>query len=365
MIAYYLGIPGSGKSYAGVYTIFNNFSDNPKAKKDLKKDYISCYTNINQFNFDKVKNVYKFDFNEFYKQISALHRLYKKKEPDSVLIEQAKEYNIYKTLFVIDECHNFFDREDAVLVWWLTYHRHLYHDIFLITQNLALVNAKYKPLAEAFYMARPSSLKLSNKNFQYTYYTDKRLTKDSKVNIVKYPKVKEVFELYHSGDEVKTKNVVLHFVVISAVLAIILLVGLYYFFSSFTPDNEVAKKSSIQTAQPPAKVLERKITTYSSASSETDSSADISDKRFIKVSCSMSSCTYANVSFDPHVFAYLKSLDSFELLYKKRVNKRFYIYYALVDSSVYSVFFKSDSGVENESESVNLLAGVIPGSQSR
>ena len=360
MIAYYLGIPGSGKSYAGVYTIFNNFSDDPKAKKDLKKDYISCFTNINQFNFDKVKNVYKFDFNQFYKHLTSLHRLYKKKEPDSVLIEKAKEFNIYKTLFVIDECHNFFDREDAVLVWWLTYHRHLYHDIFLITQNLALVHSKYKPLAEAFYMARPSSLKLSNKNFQYVYYTDKRLSKDSRVNIVKYPKVKEVFELYHSGDEVKSKNVVLHFVVISAVLLLILFIAGYYFFATFVPDDHKAKKD--KSSHPATAVKNRSQSSTTSVSEGASSaSADLSDKRFVKISCSLSSCTFGSSSFDPHVMTFLKEQDGFSLVYKKRVNARFYVFYALVDSSIYNAFFLNSNGVENNEESVNLLAGVIPG----
>ena len=80
---------------------------------------------------------------------------------------RAKKLNLYKALFVIDEAHNFFQTKDDVLVWWLTYHRHLYQDIFLITQNLALIDRKYKPLAEYFYKAVPSSLRLNKKVFKY------------------------------------------------------------------------------------------------------------------------------------------------------------------------------------------------------
>jgi len=179
MISYFLGIPGSGKTYYSVNVIYQNFlkdtSSLKKKKKELsfKKDYKYCYTNINELKFKKLKNTIKLDFDDFFKKLTLLHRMYSiDKASDKELIEKAKELKLYKILFVIDEAHNYFDVNKPVLVWWLTYHRHLYHDIFLITQNLSLINPKYKPLAERFYRAKPISLSFNKQYFYYKYFTE-------------------------------------------------------------------------------------------------------------------------------------------------------------------------------------------------
>jgi len=246
MLYYYLGIPGSGKSYAGVELIYNNFSDDKEAKKDKKFDWINCYTNINEFQFDKINNVYEFKFDDFYKQLEELYSIYNdKSKTDKDLIEKAIEFKIYKTLFVIDECHRYFDVQDKVLVWWLTYHRHLYHDLILITQSLGLIHAKYKPLAEAFFRAKPSSLTLNKKYFNYTYFTDSRLTQAGKVSVIKIKKNKKVFELYHSGDSVKSKNVIMRFLIIALLFAFVLFaIGYFYFYKKDKDIQELKQKEN-------------------------------------------------------------------------------------------------------------------------
>jgi len=208
MLLFITGVPGAGKTYKAVKHIYDNFSLDLENKSDL---YLFCYTNISNFNYKNVdERVKPLDFDDLKSKLTILYDFYKyKKYDDKSLIEEAKKLNLYKALFVIDEAHNFFQTKDDVLVWWLTYHRHLYQDIFLITQNLALIDRKYKPLAEYFYKAVPSSLRLNKKVFKYNVFIDSRMTKASKVKVEKINFDSNVIELYHSGDVVRSPNFIL------------------------------------------------------------------------------------------------------------------------------------------------------------
>ena len=93
---YLWGNAGSGKTYYAVDKIYNNFSTDKEAKKD-KHVYDVCYTNINEFEFEKVNNVLLLDFDDLKSKLATLHKLYKEKNSDDVLIEFCKEHNIYNS----------------------------------------------------------------------------------------------------------------------------------------------------------------------------------------------------------------------------------------------------------------------------
>ena len=178
MIEFVIGVPGSGKTYKAMYSLYNNFGKNDKIKdkKFLFNDVDFALTNINEIKKEHFDNVYDLDFDLFYNSIEILHNMYIKKSNDTVLKSKAKELNVYGCLIILDECHNYLDKQDKVLVWWLSYHRHLHQQIYLITQNLALVNSKYKAFSEFFYKAYPSSLKLFNKYYEiYSIYIFKNV----------------------------------------------------------------------------------------------------------------------------------------------------------------------------------------------
>ena len=337
MIVYYLGIPGSGKSYSGVNTIYNNFSDAKDAKKDLKKNYINCYTNINEFKFDLVKNVYKFDFDVFLKQITELHQMYSKKKTDEELIEKAKEFKIYKTLFILDECHQYLDLEKKVLVWWLTYHRHLHHDIYLITQKLSLVNAKYKPLAEAFYKAKPMSLTLNKQYFNYIYFTEKGMTNASKVGINKVKKRQAVFKLYQSGDSVESKNVIMKFIIIAAVFFVILMLLGYFFFSS--------KDSEIENAKPHKISVSKQIVSETKSNNsdpkekeekEEKEEIDYENSKLFKLSCTISNCSNDDIEIPPQLLAIFIGDESIKILYENKFPTHLSDYYLTSSNDFYN-----------------------------
>ena len=163
-ITYYTGIPRSGKTLKAVALIYETFVS-PNIEKtgfldkalekvgfstDKQSEYINCYTNINQFNFDIDERLLKLDFQELEKNLNLLHLMYLAKNSDDELIEKAKELNICHSLFVIDEAHNFFNKKSDLLTWWLSYHGHIYHEIILITQHLTLILKEYTQFTEYF-----------------------------------------------------------------------------------------------------------------------------------------------------------------------------------------------------------------------
>lgn len=231
MICFVLGVPGSGKTALAVNHIVAN-KDNDK--------YQSIFTNINQFKFEKIEKSYPLDWDIFYKHIIDLHALYKTKVTDDVLIEKAQEFNLYKSLIVLDECHNYLDNRDSVLVWWLSYHRHLAQDIFLITQNLALVESKYKAFAEVFYRASPSFLRFQHHILKYTKFIGSRMTQKDKFGVEKLnTKKNDVFSYYKSGDNSKGFNIILKYISIAFLFLFIFLVFAFIYFNSKKNDDIV------------------------------------------------------------------------------------------------------------------------------
>lgn len=269
MIEYYLGLPGSGKTYRAVDHVYNAFLD-PKSKTFGKYDRF--FTNINEFKFESFntsnkdqfakvsaknttlsddqassgkrelttnvsalasskKVAFNLDMDQLLISLAELRDLYLSKVGDSVLLERADELELSNTLFIIDEAHNFFDAKNDVLVWWLSYHRHLHQDIILITQNLALIYRKYLTFGEFFYRAVPSSLRIRGGVFTYHQFVNYKLYKNSHTGTIKVKFNKAVYDLYGSGANTQGKKVIIKFIIIGSVLFLIVVV--FFNFISF------------------------------------------------------------------------------------------------------------------------------------
>lgn len=294
MIEFDLGLPGSGKTYKAMYSLYSNFGLNDKFKDSKFKhnDIKFAYTNINEIKLEHFKKdtVKKLDWDEFKTALQHLHLLYKSKKEDSVLIEKAKELNIFECLIIIDECHNYLDVQDKVLVWWLSYHRHLHHQVYLITQNLALVNSKYKSFSEFFYMAKPSSLKIFKNKMVYTQYTTSRMSMASKSGVIKIPFIKEIFDSYHSGANQQSENVLKKFVVIAILFFLLLIFILIGIQSYWTTKAESINETSIKEETP---VKEKVITEVPKLLfNNKDSLYDTTDLQLFKFVCYGVFCNY-------------------------------------------------------------------------
>ena len=248
MITYIVGNPGSGKTYYAVFKIHQLFIFKPKdtflskvIKPEKQKEYSYCYTNINGFKFDLDAKFIKFDYEKFYSDLEVLYLLYMDKVGDDVLNEKAKELNLHGALIILDEAHNFFKaKEDNILVWWLTYHRHLYQDIWLITQDLSLISNEYKRIAEHFVKAVDSSKRLFKNKFRYMLYGSYKMYQKDVMQKFHVPYLKEVFNLYHSGQNASQKSFVRKFLYVSLFLFITLSIYFYFFVQSFKSDEASA-----------------------------------------------------------------------------------------------------------------------------
>jgi zona occludens toxin len=348
MIVIYTGVPGSGKTYAATDIIFNNFSEHPKAKKDLKKDYHNCYTNINELKRNKLNHVYDFNLtdqdyhNKVLQGIEKLYEAYKNKSNDDELIEIAKELNLYRSLFVIDEAHNIFSERTKALIWWLTYHRHLYHDIILITQNLGLIDSKYKTLAEYFYRAKPKSLSLNPKYFIYKTFVDSRMSKASHAGDKKILKRKEVFDIYKSGDSVETKNIVLKYIIISLGIFAFLFISFMYYLS--TKSKPQPKKQDTNTSiHPPSPA--------SSSSPVPFNNSDFED-RLYNILCTDTTCKLFDHDIPFSVFEALVKKYKLEIISTHKTKYTREIYFISSKDFTY-LFAKEDYALNNSSVNIS------------
>lgn len=256
-ISFITGIPGSGKTYYAVHHLYKSFIEPMKneSKKEDKKSLFSflfgvkeetrtydyCYTNINEFNFSICDKIKLYEHDIIYEKLKILYSLYLNKADDKTLIEKAKEFKIFNSLFIIDECHNFYDKEDEVLVWFFTYHRHLYIDIYMITQDLTLVESKYKTIAEFFFQALPNSKKINTKIFKYRQFLSYKMYQKDIVGNFTLPAKNEVFALYTSGAKNNSKSIVNKFIAIFIFIALITFT-LFKIFMFLLSDKEKSKE---------------------------------------------------------------------------------------------------------------------------
>ena len=362
MITYLIGNPGSGKTYYAAYMIYQLFLFEPKktfltkfVKPKEKPDYSFCYTNINEFKFELCDKFKKFDFDEFYLGLRNLYALYKTGATDNEVNEKAKELNLYGCVFVLDECHNFFkDKKDEILVWWLTYHRHLYQDIYLITQDLTLVNNEYKRIAEKFYRAVDSSRRLFSKKFRYEVYASYRLYKKDQLEIINIPFLQEVFDLYHSGQSSNKKSFV-RFYFLLAIVIFILLIFYFYFVvvSIFRGDTSEPEKNipADEKIHVPASQTPASSSLFFDNKKPKDNNIDIPEIYIYDITCLNNNCHFSD---DYHLFplsliSYISSTHTPLYFYFEPKTNELVKYYYVFDKPVFAnLIQKNNKGVSDE-----------------
>ncbi|MFK5882364.1 MAG: zonular occludens toxin domain-containing protein [Sulfurospirillum sp.] len=360
MIIYLVGVPGAGKTYYAVNEIFEDVKSN-------KHQFI--YTNIDQFDFKLSSKIKKFDFEEFQLNIIDLYNLYKDKDStDDDLIDLVKKLGYYKTLFVIDESHNFFDALNPVFVWLFSYHRHIFIDFLLITQNLALIDSKYKKFAEYFIRAVPTTLLLFSNTFKYRIFIDSRMSAKSQASVKKLKKSKEIFDLYHSGDSVKSPNVIKKYL-IYFLIGVIIVSIMFHFVTNFMKGDPNVKKNVSSPSRDLAVKRDKIYVPSGNGGFLRQKSARLSQEinnntNYYYITCSGFTCTFKNYDFvlTPNSLAFvIKEFTCSSIFKETTVSKTSYLLkcqnlgflnqFTLLSGGkknedsrpVRSAFFKSDS----------------------
>ena len=250
MVSLIVGFPGSGKTYYAIDKIHKIMSN----KHDLSEDIEIIYSNINGLNialFPKSEIMLKkFNIDDFLKYLNECFELYElhknEHDVDEYLIEFSKNNNYFNCMIIFDECHDFLSNQDRVKIFWLTYHRHLHHEIDLLTQNKTLINSKYRAIPEIFIEAQPRSKKLFSNTLNYKYYASFAMRKIDMFNTSSIKTNKEVFELYKSGNESHQKSIIKKFIYILFIGIILASVLFYKLFTSFSNDDDDIKSSNTE-----------------------------------------------------------------------------------------------------------------------
>lgn len=333
MVFFLTGVPGSGKTY---YLV--NFAEKNMEKVDKKtneKQYLQVVHNISGY-----KRGFYVDFGvDYLPKIISLNQYYltvkKDLNKDELLIKKAEELGIYKILLIVDECHLYFindftekgKKQYYALLWFISYHRHLYVDLVLSTQNLSLVDYKFKAFAEFYVKAVPSSMRFNLNpfaapKFTYYYYPDSRMWNDTKFKTEHIKAEKKIFDLYTSGDSVKKQKVYLQTLLLIGA-SLIVVAGLWYAFKySFTrnvpKENKMAPVPS-ETPTLPSSSSSHRPVNHTSSKSETLKYVN-DEIQFDVVTCSTLSgnCSSELTSNKIHYFLFSKliKLELIEPIHK-------------------------------------------------
>ena len=376
-ITYIVGNPGSGKTFYGVKILYDyfikenkpNFLDKILKKNDKKddKDFVVAYTNINQFNFESSDKIKKFEYDKFYEKISLVYNAYVfEKSDDNKLIEMLKDLDLYKALFVIDEIHNFFNNADDVLVWWLTYHRHLYQELYFITQSLSLVAPCYKNVAEFFYKASDSSHRLFSKKFRYSQYTTANLYKKDLIKKLHIDFDEKIFNLYHSGNNGVGKSAVKKFFLIAFVLFIFCFIIFKVIMSAFfTPDTQNIEKKENKISSQAQNSPKNDLSQYVKNFNQNLENKERLLSYYFVFTCSYSYCIFENSINEYDRDLIFKLIHDTRILYRssKQLTSGLIKYSFLLENDVFKSLKIEYKGKTDEKTSDNsIFAGF--GSQS-
>lgn len=222
MIRYITGPLGSGKTVLAMCFAVKNFcTDSNLAlslpKRFLLKDKKRFVSNVNGLNKDMFTSCIYKSQKDLVEIIKELHKDYIEKDlDDEQLIDICEDLEISHSLLIIDECQNILGKSSESLVWFLTYCRHMYIDVILITQSLGLIKSEYKPLSDTYFKAFSSKLRFSQLKFRYALYLDSKMTSNGRtVFSVKVPK--DFFVTYGSGNVLEEKSMLFRYISIAIV----------------------------------------------------------------------------------------------------------------------------------------------------
>lgn len=182
MIILFTGLPGSGKSYKMVVELWKN-----KNKYFIIHNVVGFKTEIlKEFGFNWVDYCTKNNISveEFFS-----------KDYQVELAKKVKEKYNRPMLIIIDEAHEWFDRNVKALKMWLSYHRHINQQIYLVAHATRNIPQTYRTFVEVEYRAKSSSF-----IFLPGYFFYNRIIGGQRAGYVLEKKKQEIFSLYSSND---------------------------------------------------------------------------------------------------------------------------------------------------------------------
>lgn len=209
MITLFTGLPGSGKSYKMVAELWKH-----------KNRYYIIH-NIVGFKTEKLGD-YGFNWVEYCTKNNISVEEFFSKDYQVELAKKVKEKYKRNMLIIIDEAHEWFDRNVKLLKMWLSYHRHINQQIYLVAHASRNIPQTYRTFVEVEYRAKSSTFL-----FLPGYFFYNRIIGGQRAGFIFEKKKQSIFALYKSQDisisdkEVKKKSFVIPGLVVVIVLMFI------------------------------------------------------------------------------------------------------------------------------------------------
>lgn len=278
MIVFFVGTPGSGKSYEAVKKVADNLRagrvvctnidgmDQPQAQ-----EYLKNYTGLSDYQFKKQFRFLTIDskndideVRNFFKTEKVLH-LVSEFDPSNDIFEDIHDYVETPicppgSLIVIDEAHKFFnardwqDKNNRELADWASTHRHLGYDLILITQDIGKVEKQVRSLTEWTYFFRKVNFfgsAIKNKYLCYSYSGDDHSGQPLSKNTRTYdPTVFPCYSSYTTADAKEvgfmTHSNILKHPVFYAIPVLLIAVMYMFFAKSSFATGDVFGVSKVQ-----------------------------------------------------------------------------------------------------------------------
>ncbi len=222
MITIIYGVPGSGKTYYAVHWIRNRCLEGGDVFYRVRSDVI-LITNLKL----------RLDSDEGYVFLENFHDFAKYMDVDFWRANLSRVQG-KKVYIVMDECQVFFFhyKDDPKVLFYLQYHRHLSHEILLITQTPKSLPAKVFELSEFLIEAVPKSVNpFAFRGFRYRVVHPF----DRSVVLRRFHLAydRTVFYLYedmiYRAEEEKIQNAFTRWLVILGVLAVLFVIAFKLF----------------------------------------------------------------------------------------------------------------------------------------
>ena len=236
------GVPGSGKTYYAVaHLVKNYFEKQADGRYELVKP-CTIITNIENFKPNHISLL------EVMKEAGGANIFFT--EPYQIVFSKRFEHQI---VYIIDEVQQFFRKGDRSkelhdVFYYFEKHRHLGHDIYLITQNVKKLPTDITTLVEYIIIAAPRSRSVIGE-FKYKWDSDGIVIKREGLK-----PDKGIFALYKSmdiGESEKVKSPLMKTVFISSILCVIvggfLIYKLWWYFIG-------KNKEHLHTEKPPTSI---------------------------------------------------------------------------------------------------------------
>jgi len=215
------GAPGSGKTYYVVHHLLNNYCRYDKRKKQWSKtSSVRIVHNIDGLVVDGLE-----DLNKWIARAGGVDKFF------SYQFQEKIKDSVGPVIYVIDECSDLFPSnykgEHNGVFEYFRKHRHLGHDIYLITQSPSLLPTVLRHLSEMTLKALPRSLSFfGGRELRYNVVVGQSYEVVDKRVLLLSPRIYRAYRSMSANETESISNPILKYY--GYLLAVLVLCVVYY-----------------------------------------------------------------------------------------------------------------------------------------